>query len=508
MTSRFENRVVVLPPKSGNYADLRAVSGKVLYRRRPRTGSGGKKSALAYYDLKDRKEQTILDDVDSYEIAGKGKKILVRRKRTLAIIDIKPKQKMDKTLDLSGLEMEVDPAAEWAQIFNDVWRLERDYFYDPGMHGVDWEGMRKHYSALLQDAVTRWDVNFIIGELIAEINSSHTYRFGGDIEKSESRGVGLLGVDYALENGAYKIARIIDGGPWDSEVRSPLKQPGVKVKEGDYLLAVNGVPLGPAEDPWAAFQGLAGKTVMLTVNDEPSMDNSRDVLVKTLGSEGRLRNLAWIERNRKMVDEASSGRIGYVYVPSTGLNGQTELVRMFRGQMTKDGLIIDERFNSGGQIPDRFIELMNRPLYNYWAVRDGKDWQWPPVSNTGPKVMLINGWSGSGGDAFPFYFRSARLGPLVGTRTWGGLIGISGAPGLIDGGIVTVPTFGIYSTSGQWIIEGHGVDPDIEVVDDPTAMARGGDPQLERAIQEVMQKLRETPPHAPGKPHYPFKAAP
>jgi len=266
---------------------------------------------------------------------------------------------------------------------------------------------------------------------------------------------------------------------------------------------VNHVPLDVTQDPWAAFQGLAKKTVLLTVNDHPTLSGAREVLVETLESEGRLRNLAWIEENRKRVEQASGGRIGYVYVPSTGRPGQTELVRMFVGQFTKEGLIVDERFNSGGQIPDRFVELLNRPLYNYWAVRDGKDWQWPPVAHVGPKVMLMNGWSGSGGDAFPFYFRQAGLGPLIGTRTWGGLIGISGAPPLVDGGEVTVPTFGIYSTDGKWIVEGHGVDPDIEVIDDPEKMADGGDPQLERAIAEVMKRLAEKPPRPPAKPAYP-----
>ena len=224
--------------------------------------------------------------------------------------------------------------------------------------------------------------------------------------------------------------------------------------------------------------------------------------MKPLPQEFRLRNLAWIENNRRKVEEATDGRVGYIYVPSTGINGQTELVHMWRGQVDKEGLIVDERFNSGGQIPDRFVELLNRPRTNYWGVRDGRDWSWPPVAHSGPQVMLINGWSGSGGDAFPYYFRQAGLGPLIGTRTWGGLIGISGAPQLIDGGVVTVPTFGMYSNEGDWIIEGHGVDPDIEVMDDPALMVDGGDPQLDRAIEEVMKSLQADPVKAPGKPRY------
>ena len=398
--------------------------------------------------------------------------------------------------------MTVDPRAEWRQMFNDVWRFERDFFYDPGMHGVDWNAMKERYGRMLQDAVTRWDVNYVIGELIAELNSSHTYRGGGALEKPLQRGVGMLGVDWALENGAYRIKTIVGGAPWDENVLSPLAEPGVNVREGDYVLAVNGAPIDAAQDPWAAFQGLADQTLRLTVNDRPTLDGARQVIVRTLAGEGRLRYLNWVETNRRRVEKDTNGRIGYIYVPDTGTDGQDDLVRQFYAQFDRDGLIIDERFNSGGQIPDRFIELLNRPALSFWAVRDGRDWQWPPVANFGPKVMLINGWSGSGGDAFPYYFRETGLGPLIGMRTWGGLIGVSGAPPLIDGGGVTVPTFRMYSPQGKWFAEGHGVDPDIEVVDDPGLMAKGKDPQLERGIQEIMRLLAEKPGPKPKRPAY------
>ncbi len=503
----FEQRIVILPTKAGRYDDLCAVSGKLIYRWLPRTGSDGDNSPLEYYDLEKRESKRILDDADGIELSANREKLLVRKDRSYAIIEPKESQKMDKRIATGGFEAMVDPTAEWKQIFTDAWRLERDYFYDPGMHGVDWNAMRERYGKLLADAVTRWDVNYILGELIAELNSSHTYRNGGDTEHSAERGVGYLGCDFVLTNGAYRIATIIDGAPWDSEVRSPLRQPGLtNLNEGDYLLAVNGEPLDPQEDPWAAFQGLADKPVFLTVNTNPVMKGAREVLVQTLSSEARLRNLAWINENRLRVEKLSEGKIGYVYVPDTGQGGQNELVRQWRGQITKAGLIVDERFNSGGQIPDRFIELLNRPLRNFWGVRDGKDWAWPPVAQFGPKAMLINGWSGSGGDCFPFYFKQSNLGPLVGQRTWGGLIGMTGAPGLVDGGSVTVPTFGIYNTKGEWIIESYGVDPDIEVVDDPGEMAKGGDPQLERAVFEVMKSLRQNPPPDVKKPKYPNRA--
>ena len=439
-------------------------------------------------------------------LAAKGDKLLVRRKADYAIIEPKEGQKFEKKVPLNSLETMVDPVAEWQQIFTDAWRLERDYFYDPKMHGVDWNAMRVRYGELLKDAVTRWDVNYVIGELISELNSSHTYRGGGDEESGLQRGVGYLGVDFAAENGAYRIKKIVDGAEWDAEVRSPLKAAGINVKEGDYLLAVNGLPLGTDQEPHAAFQGLADMPVFLTVNDRPSLDGSRQVLVQTLSSEARLRHLAWIEKNRKRVADATEGKVGYIFVPDTGQHGQSELVRQFRAQYNKAGLIVDERFNSGGQVPDRFIEMLGRKVLNYWAVRDGHDTTSPAIVNPGPKAMLINGWSGSGGDCFPFYFKQAGLGPLIGTRTWGGLIGITGSPGLVDGGSVTEPAFAIYSTKGEWIIEGHGVDPDITVVDDPSLMARGRDPQLERAIEEVRKALEKNPPAEVKRPKYPDRA--
>jgi len=498
----FEKRLVVLPPAPGNYGDMAAVSGKLIYHRMPNTGAANKNKAVVYYDLENREEKTIIDDSDVFMVSADGKKILVAKGGNFAVVDIAPGQKMEKLMPTAQLEMTVDPRAEWMQIFNEVWRLERDFFYDPNMHGVDWKGLRERYGKLIENCVTRWDVNFVIGELIAEMSASHTYRGGGDTDEAPTRNVGYLGIDWEIADGAYRIAKIIAGAPWDSEVRSPLQMSGLKVKEGDYILAVNGIPLNIQEDPWSAFEGLAGKTVELTINSKPTLDGAQKLIVNTLADETRLRNLAWIESNRKRVEEATKGKIGYIYVPSTGIDGQNELVRQFAAQYEKAGLIIDERFNDGGQIPDRFIELLDRKPLAFWAVRDGLNWQWPPFANFGPKAMLINGWSGSGGDAFPDYFRKAKLGPLVGTRTWGGLIGMSGSPGLIDGGTVTVPTFRMYDPDGKWFKEGHGVDPDIEVIDDPAQLAKGIDPQLERAIQEVMKALEKNPPVKPKQPPY------
>jgi tricorn protease len=497
----FEARAVVLPPKPGNYAQLFASKGKVIYRRTPRAGAGEGKASLIFFDLEDRDEKTVLDDVDAVDVTADGKKAMVRRDDKYAIVEIKKEAKFEKPLRIDEMEMTVDPRAEWRQMFADAYRFERDYFYDPNMHGVDWKATRDRYAALLDDAVTRWDVNFVLGEFIGELNASHTYRGGGDQEEAPERGVGMLGIDWELANGAYRVKRIAAGGPWDADARAPVAEPGAKLKVGDYILAVNGEPLDAEQDPWAAFAGAANETVVLTVNGTPSAQGARQVTVKCLPSEEELRFREWIEARRARVDAATNGRVGYLYVQSTGLNAQNELVRQFMAQWSREGMIVDERFNSGGQIPDRFIELLNRPMLAYWAVRTGAARQWPPVAVRGPMVMLINGWSGSGGDAFPFYFREAKLGPLVGTRTWGGLIGISGAPGLVDGGGVTVPTFRMFTPDGKWFAEGHGVEPDITVEEDPTQLAKGVDPQLERAISEVLERLKSSPP-APKRPEY------
>ena len=504
----FERRLIMLPPEAGNYGLLQAASGKVVFLKLPRTGSGEEDAALVYYDLEEREEKTVLENVDWYSLSANGEKALVERDERFAIIDVEPEQKFENALSTARLEMIVDPRAEWRQLYTDAWRFQRDFFYDENMHGVDWDAMRDHYGQLLEHAVTRWDVNHVIGELIGELNASHTYRGGGDTENASERTVGMLGVDWALENGAFRIKTIIEGAVWDAEVRSPLAMPGIDIAEGDYILAVNGVPLDTSRDPWTAFQGLADQTVSLTVNNQPNPDGAREVLVETLSSEGRLRYLAWVEGNRRRVEEATDGSVGYIHVPNTSFLGHNELMRQLGAQTDKAGLIIDERFNSGGFLPDRLVELLDRPPLNFQARRHGPDDRWPRLSHIGPKVMLINGWAGSGGDAFPEFFRKAGLGPLIGTRTWGGRIGLTGSPRLIDGGSATVPTYRNYDPDGTWFAEGHGVEPDIHVPEDPTALARGTDPQLERAIEEVLRLLEISPPLAPRRPPREDRTAP
>lgn len=500
----FENRIELLDIPSGNLGNLVAVEDKLLFSRFPNSGSPeDTEPSIDYYDLKERELKTIIQGADDFSVSADGKKIMVLQKEKLAVLEIKEDQKIDKTVPTQSMSMTVIPQEEWKQIFNDVWRFERDYFYDPNMHGVDWNEMKIRYGKLIDQSNSRDDVNIVIGDLIAELNASHTYNGGGDIAEAKSMNVGYLGADVQIENGYYRIVKIIAGAPWDAEVRSPLVKPGIDIKEGDYLLAVNGQPIDISRPIFAAFQGLANEVVEITVNGSPSLDGAKKMMIKPLESETRLRHLAWIEGNRQRVDKMTDGRIGYIYVRSTGVDGQNELIRQFYAQMNKEGLIIDERFNSGGQIPDRFIELLDRKPLAFWAVRDGKDWAWPPSGNFGAKVMLINGFSGSGGDAFPDYFRKRDLGPLIGTRTWGGLIGISGAPNLIDNGSITVPTFRMYDPDGKWFKEGHGVDPDIEVVEDFQKLAKGEDAQLDRAISEVLKLLNSNSSFKkPARPAY------
>ncbi|HSK08473.1 MAG TPA: PDZ domain-containing protein, partial [Vicinamibacterales bacterium] len=318
----LEARAVILPPKADNYANLQAVSGKLLYRRLARQGSGpDPKEPIVFYDLAEREEKTILDDADGFEVTSDGKKLLVGNARKFAIVEVKPTQKFEKPMRTAEMQAPVDPRAEWRQMFTDVFRFERDYFYDPRMHGVTWTKLRDQYLRLLEDAVTRWDVNFVLGEFIAELNASHTYRGGGDEEQPARRGVALLGVDWALDEkaGAYQVKHIVRGGPWDADVRSPIDEPGVEVKEGDYILAVNGVRLEPDRDPWASFEGLAGLPVTLTVNGRPTMEGSRQVVVKSLDDDTELRFREWIEQRRRRVEEATGGKAGYIYVQSTGV---------------------------------------------------------------------------------------------------------------------------------------------------------------------------------------------
>lgn len=510
----MEARAIRLPVLPGRFYNLRVTGDdKLMYVR---AGSGEGNQGIKIFDIKDdKKEEKAVTAGAGYQLSADGKKILVRRGPSLSVMDAAAGGANSSNVPTTGMNVSVNLRNEWKQVLRDVYRYERDYFYEPTMHGVDWAKVHDHYSKMVDDAVSREDINYIIGEMVSELNIGHAYNAPVSYENAAHSNVGLLGADYTLEKtdkgAAYRIARIYNGGIWDTDARSPLSQPGVDVKEGEFILAVNGVPIDATKDIWAAFQGLADRTVTLTVGKSPSMEaDTREVLVKPVANDVGLRYRAWIEKNRQYVADKSKGRIGYIYVPNTGQDGQSDLVRQFTGQRAMDALVIDERWNGGGQIPTRFIELLNRPNINYWARKDGKDWPWPPDAHFGPKVMLANGLAGSGGDAFPGYFKRMGLGKVIGRRTWGGLVGIEGYRPLIDGGGVTAPSFGYYERDpqnpgqGKWSIEGHGTDPDIEVMDDPSKMVNGeGDPQLDVAIAELLKELETKAYVTPKRPPSP-----
>lgn len=500
----IERRAYQLPTPRGSLNGLVVNDkGHLIYTRMP-DGSGAPSIKILDLSGDDPKEATVVEGAGAFGINAKGDKLVILRGNSLFVVAAASGQKLAEPVSTDGMIALVNPREEWKQIFVDAWRIERDFFYDPTMHGVDWMALRKHYESMLDDCATRRDLSYLIREMISELNVGHAYYREGDVENAESEAIGTLACDFELTDGGYVITKLYEGAIWDVDARNPLRTMGVK--EGEYVLAINHVPVDTTRDIYSGFQGLAGQTISLTVSDKPTGGEERQVAVRLLRSDTNHRYRDWIESNRKYIEEKSNGRIGYIYVPNTGINGQDDLVRQFFGQLNKEALIIDDRWNGGGQIPTRFIELLNRPVTNYWARRDGHDWVWPPDSHQGPKCMLINGLAGSGGDMFPALFRQAGLGKLIGMRTWGGLVGITGGPQLIDGASVTAPSFAYYEKDGTWGIEGHGVDPDIQVIDDPAIMVKGSDPQMDAAIEHLLEELELRPYTAPDRPAYPDRS--
>ena len=498
----LESRVELLPPKAGNISWLASFEGKLVFLRHPNTGSDSRSSSLAYYDIEEREEKSIMSEVQRAELTADGKMILVRTGGKYGVIKAAEKQKVEKPIPTGDLAMELKPREEWRQIFNDTWRRYRDFFYDPQMHGVDWEAMRKQYGELVEDARSRWDLSFIASNLAAELSAGHTYTYGDGPDQVKRVSTGFLGIDWELTDTGYRIRRIVKPAAWDTEVRSPFDRPGIEVKAGHYIHAVNGIPLDPFRDPYAAFEGLAGKTVSLTTSATGNSQEAVCVVIKCLnqGEEVNLRYLEWIENNRKSVDKLSGGKLGYIYMSNTAMRGQLELVRMFYGQLDREGFIIDERFNGGGALADRFMELLQRPVVYNLHWRHGKDHTQPVKTNTGPMGMLINGWAGSGGDGLPWAFQELKAGPIVGERTLGILVGPATGHQLIDGGGITVPGARLYDNDGHWFWEGEGVSPDIEVWDDPNILIQGRDPQLERVVKEVINLLETQSPEMTPAP--------
>jgi tricorn protease len=375
------------------------------------------------------------------------------------------------------------------------------------MRGLNWEQLGNRYEALLPYVAHRSDLNYIIGEMIAELSTSHTYVGGGDTPDVKRVGVGLLGADFEVNQGFYRIKKIYQGENWNPQTRAPLTEPGLKVKVGHYIIAVNGRTVTASDNIYAHFQNLADKVVTLKVNDKPSAEGAWEVMVRPAANEQGLRYLDWVESNRRKVEEATDGRIGYMHVPDTSISGLIMFDKYLTGQVGKEGFIIDERYNSGGMIPDFYTEKLRRGLLSLISPREGKDIPWPPVAIYGPKVMLINEHAGSGGDAFPWFFKREKIGPLVGTRTWGGLIGISRQIPMIDGGFVTAPEVAFWSTDngGEWIVENKGVDPDYVTEQRPDLVVKGHDPQLEKGIELVMDQLKKNSVRLPKRPAYPME---
>ncbi len=503
----FESRVRAIPGPAGNYQNLSAGADAVFYR----FNAGDGPLALKTFSLKERKEDTILERAAGYALSADGKKILYRQGQdTYGIIDPKPGQKPgDGKLALDNLQMRVEPRAEWKQMFTDAWRITRDWFYDPAMHGVDWPALRDRYGEMVPSIATRADLDFVLAQLAGELSAGHAYvQAGNDAGPARVEG-GLLGAEIEADSSGYfRVAHIFPGENWHPDFRSPLTEPGVHVEEGEFILAVDGQPTDKVDNFYRLLENKADRVVALLVNGKPSRDGARTEQVRTVANEQNLRYLDWVLATRAKVEKASGGRIGYIHLPNTAVEGNRELFKYFYPMSHKDALILDDRYNGGGFIPDRMMALLDRPLLNYWVNRSGRPNSTPGFINTGPKVALTNGQAGSGGDAFPFYFRELGLGPLIGTRTWGGLIGLSGSPALADGGALTVPTFRFLTPEGQWGVENEGVAPDIEVVDRPDALARGEDPTLAKGIEVLLQALQKSPPKKVTVPPIPKGGAP
>jgi len=520
---KIVERTVALPISARAINGLETGKAGMVYIAEPgRGGPFGAAGTLSKFDLKTRKLEKLADGVTGFDISANGEKMLVRIVHTRegatpgpgappappeyviasATAPLKPGEGV---LHLGDVEVKVDPPAEWKQMYHEAWRIEKSYFYDPNLHGVNVADSEKEFEKYLDSLSSRADLNYIFHEMLGEITSGHLRGGGGSIPEPKHVPGGLLGADYEIANGRYRFKTIYSGESWNPQLRAPLAQPGLNVSAGDYLLAVDGQDLKGSDDVSRLLEGTAGKRVVLKIGADPSGGNSREITVLPVANELELRRQAWIEDNRRKVAELSGGKLAYVYMPDTGQGGFTNFNRYYFAQVDKDGAIIDERFNAGGQAADYVIDALHRPLQGWWSPRYGAIYRTPAAQIFGPKVMITNEMAGSGGDLMPWMFRHTHIGTLVGKRTWGGLIGISGYPALMDGGTITAPSFGFFSPEGQWDVENHGVPPDVEVDQDPKSVHAGHDPQLERAVAIAMEQMKKNPvpePHRPPFPNY------
>ena len=492
LASGFEQRVTAVNKEGGNYQALAANDKGVFYLSATDDGND-----LLYFDLESEKEKTILGGIQEYVLAARGEKILYQADGQWGIAKAGEDQDTTKgKLDLSSMTLRIVPAIEWQQMYKDQWRILRDWFYEPNMHGNDWVAIRDKYSPLLPHVAHRADLDYIFSEIAGELNAGHNYVTPGDQLAVDRLNGGLLGAEVVQADGFYRIAKIFAGASWHQAQRSPLAEPGVGAKVGDYILAVDGVSTATAANFYSLLENKGGQLVNLTISPSPGMSNSRQVMVKTVTGETNLRYLDWVESRRERVDQLSGGRIGYLHLPNTAFQGYRELFRLYPSQIDKDAILIDVRYNGGGFIPDQMVALVaNEPMV-YWKRRglEPASQTTPFISHSGPKAVLINGYSSSGGDAFPYYFRKLGLGPLIGTRTWGGLIGISGNPMLVDEGGILTSTFRMLDPDGRWAVENEGVAPDIEVIDRPEQVASGEDPSLEAGVRHLLEQLEKNPP--------------
>jgi len=500
-------RIVALPIKAANYVSLDAGKAGTLFlseipdvpRLEPNTPI-----TVSKFDMTTRKTESFLAGINGFGVSANGEKVLYRQGPGwfIAKTDAAPKPG-EGALNVGAMEVFVDPRVEWNQMYHEVWRIERDFLYDPSHHGLNIPATEKKYAAYLKGLGGRSDLNYLFDEMLGEVTIGHMFIGGGDVPEAPKVKGGLLGADYKIENGRYRFARIFNGENWNPDLRAPLTQPGVEVKTGEYLLEVNGVDVRPPVDVSKFLENTADTQVRIKVGPNADGKDAREVTVVPVASEFPLRNRAWEEDNRRKVDELSGGKIAYVHVPDTSVGGYTNFNRFYFAQVGKQAAIIDERYNHGGSIADYIIDELERPLRNCAITREGEKFCSPLAQIYGPKTMIINEMSGSGGDALPWMFKQDKVGPLVGTRTWGGLVGIWNYPPLMDGGRVTAPRGAIYGLHGEWEVENHGIAPDIEVENDPASVAAGHDVQLEKAVQVTLEAMKKNPVVLPDHPPYP-----
>lgn len=513
----LSDRLVVVPAMAANYSNLRMVGERIFYLRTTVSDEGDdegpgtpeSRRTLASYSLKDRKE-TELGKVDFYQISSDGKKMLVKMGKDYSVLDL-PSAKIelkDNKMSFSGMDMHLDRRAEWAQIYWECWRQMRDFFYAPNMHGVDWKAQGDKYAALLPWVNHRNDLTYLIAELISELNIGHAYVGGGERAEAPRIRMGLLGAELSRDaaSKAYRIDRILRGQNWQDRARSPLTEIGVDVKEGDYILAVNGQPTAKMANIYESLAGTAGKQVTLRVNGKPTDEGAREVIVVPIASEASLYYQAWIQRNIDYVNKKTDGKVGYLHIPDMGRAGLNEFVKHFYPQLRKKALVVDVRGNGGGNVSPMIIERLRRELVMVSISRNGMPQTNPGGMILGPMVALLNEWSASDGDIFPYRFRQMGLGKLVGKRSWGGVVGIRNSLPLTDGGYLNRPEFAPYSKDGkEWVMEGHGVDPDIVVENEPMKEFKGEDQQLDKAIEVVLEELKTKGRDLPPVPPYPNK---